>query len=148
MSNASSQLEEALRLLPHSEGFRFIDSLTALEPGEQGIGHYTLKGDEAFLRGHFPGQPILPAVIMVEALAQLGGVVFQSGLEVPLADMRLTAMRNVKVFGTAQPGESMTIRASVSGRLGTLIQIEGDLSCGERKLMTAQLTLSGNEPAS
>ena len=136
-----------MRVLPHGEGFRFIDSLSTLRPGEQGEGRYTLKGDEDFLRGHFPGQPILPAVIMVEALAQLGGVVFQSGLKIPLADMRLTAMRNVKVFGTAVPGDVLVIRAAVSGQLGTLIQIEGEVVCADRKLMSAQITLSGREPS-
>lgn len=146
MSDPSPHLEESLRLLPHGKEFRFLDSLSLLEPGKKGIGHYTLKGDEAFLRGHFPGQPILPAVIMVEALAQLGGVVCQSGLEEPLEDMRLTAMRNVKVFGTAEPGESITIHAKVTGRLGAMIQIEGSVQCGDRRVMTAQVTLSGREP--
>jgi hypothetical protein len=63
-----------------------------------------------------------------------------------LTDMRLTAMRNVKVYGTAVPGETLLLTARVAGRLGNLIQIEGQVDCADRKLVTAQLTLSGGLP--
>ncbi len=89
----------------------------------------------------------MPAVIMVEALAQLGGVVAQSGPEGALSDVRLTAMRNVKVFDAAVPGDALELRVRIVGRLGNLIQIEGQIEVGERTLMSAQLTLSGQKPA-
>ncbi len=136
-----------LTTLPHGPAFRFVDEVNHLEPGVSGSGSYAISGDEAFLSGHFPGNPMMPAVIMVEALAQLGGIVAQSDpRSLPLTDVRLTAMKNVKVFDTAVPGETLELRVRVAGRLGNLIQLEGQIECEGRMLVAAQLTLSGQLP--
>lgn len=60
--------------LPHREPFLFVTDLYTVEPGQSATGAWRLTGDEAFFAGHFPGRPTLPGVLMVEALAQLGGV--------------------------------------------------------------------------
>jgi 3-hydroxyacyl-[acyl-carrier-protein] dehydratase len=134
----------ALNSLPHGPSFRFVDELSALVPGKHGEGRYFVRGDEAFLSGHFPNHPMMPGVILIEALAQLGGVVAQSDpAVVPLADLKLTAVRSAKITGSAVPGEILTIHAEVSGRMGGLIQIQGEVRAGGRLLMTAQVTLSG-----
>ena len=147
MAAPQETLQHSLESLPHGPEFRFVNEVSALDPGVSGIGHYTIRGDEDFLRGHFPGRPMLPAVIMVEALAQLGGVVAQSDPDHPeLEDVRLTAMRNVKVMGTAIPSERLDINVRVAGRLGNLIQIEGEITCETRQLVKAQITLSGRFP--
>src|SRR5439155_16161454 len=118
-----NDLTKALSLLPHGPEFRFLDRLTALAGGKSGEGEYRIRGDESFLRGHFPGAPIFPGVLLVEAAAQLAGVVAQSDPNVaPLQNLKLTALRNVKILGTAKPGETILIRAEISGRLGNLVQ--------------------------
>ena len=101
----SDSLTNALRALPHGPEFRFIDQLVALDPGVSGSGEYTVRGDEAFLRGHFPGDPLMPGVLLVEAAAQLAGVVAQSNPNIPpLSGLKLTALRGVKILGSARPG--------------------------------------------
>ena len=137
-------LDHALRALPHGPEFRFLDRLLRLEPGQRGTGEYRLTGDEPFLRGHFPGNPMMPGVLLVEASAQLAGVVAQSDpLIGALPDLKLTALRNVKIFGSARPGDTILLEARIVGRLGNLIQAQATASLGGQLVLQAELTLSG-----
>lgn len=139
-----NEFETALSHLPHGAEFRFVDRLTKLEPGKSGTGEYTVRGDEPFLRGHFPGEPLFPGVLLAEAAAQLAGVVAQSDPQIPpLKNLKLTALRNVKILGTARPGETIQLEAKISGRLGNLVQAQATAKVGEGFILTAELTLSG-----
>lgn len=142
--------QQELLALPHGPEFRFIDEITELVPGESAQGAYLISGDEPFLVGHFPDNPMWPGVIMVEAIAQLGGVAAQSNPDEPkLKDMKLTAIKNVKILGTATPGATLIVEAKVDGRMGNLIQVSGgvfDSTHGGRiPLAKGVVMLSGGE---
>jgi 3-hydroxyacyl-[acyl-carrier-protein] dehydratase len=138
---------DALRHLPHGPEFRFIDKIVSLTPGKEGVGEYGVRGDELFLRGHFPGDPILPGVLLIEAAAQLAGVVAQSDPTIaPLAGLKLAALRSVKILGAAHPGDVVRLEASVLARLGNLIQVQARGHVRDKLLLTAELTLSGEPP--
>jgi 3-hydroxyacyl-[acyl-carrier-protein] dehydratase len=140
-----NNLDTALSLLPHGGEFRFIDRLVNLNPGQTGEGEYRVRGDEPFLRGHFPGEPVFPGVLLVEAAAQLAGVVAQSDPKIPpLAGLKLTALRNVKILGTARPGEIIQLEARITGRLGNLIQAQATALVAGETILTGELTLSGS----
>ncbi|HLM65557.1 MAG TPA: 3-hydroxyacyl-ACP dehydratase FabZ [Acidimicrobiales bacterium] len=77
-------------LLPHRPPFRFVDVVDELVPGERVRARYRVTGEEAFLAGHFPGNPIFPGVIQLEALAQAGAIAL-------LADVRYAG--SLPLFG-------------------------------------------------
>jgi 3-hydroxyacyl-[acyl-carrier-protein] dehydratase len=140
----TDSLQAALALLPHGSEFRFVDQLLTLEPGKSGSGIYKVRGTEDFLRGHFPGQPLFPGVLLVEAVAQLAGVIAQSDPQIPpLKNLKLTAIRAAKIFGTAKPGEVVELRAEIVGRMENLVQAKGSASLGENFLMQSEITLAG-----
>lgn len=137
-------LQAVLHALPHGPSFRFLDELRSLVRGSEATASYLVRGDEAFLEGHFPHQPMMPGVILIEAIAQLGGVVAQTDPEIPaMSDLRLTAVRGAKIFGAAVPGDQLEIRVKLEGRLGGLVQIEGQVTGPNGLLASAKVTLSG-----
>jgi 3-hydroxyacyl-[acyl-carrier-protein] dehydratase len=140
----NQSLVNALQSLPHGPEFRFLDRLTELIPGKSGSGLYRVRGDEPFLAGHFPDQPLFPGVLLLEAAAQLAGAIAQSDPAIPpLADLKLTAIRNAKILGTAQPGQSILLQAHILGRLGPLIQARIVASVDDRCILETELTLGG-----
>jgi 3-hydroxyacyl-[acyl-carrier-protein] dehydratase len=137
---------KALSSLPHGAEFRFVDRLLNLERGKSGVGEYTVRGDEPFLRGHFTDQPLFPGVLLVEAAAQLTGIVAQSDPQIPpLPGLKLTAMRGIKIFGTARPGEAIHLEARILNRLANLIQAQVTASVNGQVAMQGELTLSGEQ---
>ena len=142
-------LNAVLTSLPHGPEFRFLDRLLNLEPGKSGVAEYTMRGDEPFLRGHFPGQPLMPGVLLLEAAAQLAGTIAQSDPTVPpISGLKLTAVRGAKILGTARPGEVIRLEARVLGRLNNLVHAQGSAWVAGRLVLQAELTLGGEAAAS
>lgn len=90
MSEALDLPDDPVDLLPHRPPFRFVDRVVEMVPGERIEARYLVTGDEDFLAGHFPGRPIFPGVIQLEALAQAGAIAV-------LADKRYTG--KLPLFG-------------------------------------------------
>jgi len=145
MSASPEILLLAMRSLPHGPEFRFVDRMISLTPGKAGVGEYHVRGDDYFLRGHLPGEPIMPGVLMTEAAAQVAGMVAQEDPANPRwPRLKLTALRAVKILGAVRPGDTMLIEAVVTGILGDMIQARVFATVAGEKVLSAEVTLSGS----
>ena len=104
--------------LPHREPFVFVDSVSELIPGERATGQKTFAESDPMFCGHFPGDPIVPGVILTEALAQLAGIVAGKTDRA----LRLAAIKSMKFPSAARPGEQIALTARLSGAVGSLVQ--------------------------
>jgi 3-hydroxyacyl-[acyl-carrier-protein] dehydratase len=134
----------ALESLPHGPEFRFIDRLLDLAPGQSAVGEFAIRPDAYYLRGHFPGNPLMPGVLLIEACAQLAGIAAQSDPVIgALPNLRLTAVRQAKIMGTARPGETILIEATIRARLGNLIHADSTASLQGKTIASVEITLAG-----
>lgn len=128
-----------LARLPHGEPFRFVTSLTKVNPGVEGEGVWRLSGEEAFFAGHFPNRPLVPGVLIAEALAQLSGLVGLStggGAEGRLASVE------VRFREAVSPPAEVVLRSKAAGAVGSLMRFDVEARVGERVVAEGSLALS------
>ena len=77
----TTDLDEILLRLPHAFPFRMIDRILEIDKGKKAIALKNVSIDEPYFLGHFPNEPIMPGVLILEAMAQTGGLAFQSSFE-------------------------------------------------------------------
>ncbi len=124
--------------LPHRAPFVFVDEVSELVPGESAIGRKVFAAEEPFFRGHFPGDPLVPGVILTEALAQVAGIAAgQSG-----KSFRLAAIKAMKFLAAVRPEEVVTLRARKLGAVGGLWQFEVRATVGETVVAEGAVVLS------
>jgi 3-hydroxyacyl-[acyl-carrier-protein] dehydratase len=116
--------------LPHREPFLFIDAVTALEPGQSAVCTKLFAASEPFFRGHFPGNPLVPGVILTEAAAQTAGIAAGK----PDSVYHLSAIRQMKFLRPVPPGSLVAFTASKTGEMAGLLQfhvtahVQGELA--------------------
>ena len=130
---------ELVGLLPHRPPFRFVDAVDAIEAGVSVSARYTVTGDEAFLAGHFPGNPVFPGVIQLEALAQAGAIAV-------LADERFAGklplfggVEDVRFRRLVAPGDVLALDVTVEKLSSRAGWAQGKATVGGQTACEARL---------
>jgi 3-hydroxyacyl-[acyl-carrier-protein] dehydratase len=136
---------DLLDLLPHRPPMRLLDEIVDLEAGARARGRRILRPDDFFFDGHFPGDAIVPAVILVEMLAQVGGLAAAAPAGAEASEepvrLRVAGIGPFKFPAAARPGDALDVVARVAGKLGGLYKIEGEVTADGRVVATGSVTL-------
>ena len=98
-----------MKVIPHREPFLFVDRITHLEKGKRAVGIKNVTINDYFFKGHFPGRPVMPGVIIVEAMAQVGGVMMLSSEENKGKLAFFLSIDNVKFRKPVVPGDQLVL---------------------------------------
>ncbi|MCX5712769.1 MAG: UDP-3-O-acyl-N-acetylglucosamine deacetylase [Candidatus Omnitrophica bacterium] len=124
-----------MKILPHRQPFLFVDRIIHLEKGKRAVGIKNVTINDYFFKGHFPGKPVMPGVIILEALAQVGGVMMLSSEEHRGKLAYFMAADSVKFRKVVVPGDQliMTVEAgkikSRTGQVHAKAEVDGKVVC-------------------
>jgi 3-hydroxyacyl-[acyl-carrier-protein] dehydratase len=121
-------------ILPHREPFLLIDEVLELEPGRRVVARKTVRADEWYLAGHFPGRPVMPGVLIVEAMAQTGAVAVLSDEENRGKLALFAGIDNVRFKRIVEPGDELELSCELErvrgpiGRGAAEARVDGELA--------------------
>ena len=114
-----------MRILPHRHPFLFVDKITEFEAGKRIVGVKSVTGNEDYFQGHFPGQPIMPGVLIIEAMAQTGGIMLLDADEATSKLILFMGMDNVKFRKPVLPGVQLVFEVEMLKKRRNSFKIYG-----------------------
>ena len=119
-------IEEIMQVLPHRYPFLLVDRVLEIEPGKRIVGIKNVTINEPFFQGHFPGHPIMPGVLIVEAMAQVGGMLLMGAVPDPASKVvYFTSLNNVKWRRPVKPGDQLRFELDLVQVRGTMCKMSG-----------------------
>jgi len=125
---------------------RLLEDVVSVGPGKEAVGGRLAKPEDFYFQGHFPEDPVVPAIILVEMVAQVGGLaagVRNPGEAPRPLQLRVAAIGPFKFPAAARPGVRLEASACVTGSLGGLYKIEGAVTADGIVVASGSLTLAG-----
>lgn len=131
--------EEIMNILPHREPMLLLDEVESRD--DMAVGHYTVRGDEFFLKGHFPDDPIVPGVILCEILAQSACVLLKDTMtegKLPV----YTGLNNVKFRSPVRPGDMVETQCRIKRSKHPFYFAEGTVTVDGRLCVSAEFSFA------
>ena len=140
MTDSGMELVDILKLLPHRYPILLVDRVLELLPGERVVALKNVTANESFFQGHFPGYPVMPGVLIVEAMAQAGCVMMLSGVEDPQSKLPFFAGTNrCKFRRPVVPGDQLRLELGVLRQRGNSCKLQGRALVGEELASEAEI---------
>jgi 3-hydroxyacyl-[acyl-carrier-protein] dehydratase len=134
-------ITEIQRLLPHRYPFLLVDRVIEWVPGQRAVGIKNVTVNEPFFQGHFPGRPIMPGVLIVEAMAQVGGIILMQTEDLQGKLSLFAGIDKVRFRRPVTPGDQLVLTAELIcikqrrvGKIQTKAEVDGQLA-SEGELM-------------
>ncbi|OWZ84916.1 3-hydroxyacyl-ACP dehydratase FabZ [Natranaerobius trueperi] len=140
--NKTWDIEQIKEIIPHRYPFLLVDKLTELVPGEKATGIKNVTGNEHYLQGHFPDRPLMPGVLQIEAMAQVGACALMSLPENQGKLAVFGGVDKVKFKRQVVPGDTLQITVELTKTKGSIGKGEGSIYVGDELAVKGELTFA------
>ena len=134
--------KEIMEIIPHRYPFLLVDTIEELEPGKRAVGRKCISYNEPFFAGHFPNEPVMPGVLIVEALAQAGAVAILSNPEFKGKTAYFGAINSARFKQKVVPGDVLLLELEIIKQKGPVGVGKATATVDGKTAVTAELTFA------
>ena len=140
-------IQKILEMMPHRYPILLLDRIIELEPGKRIVGLKNVTYNEPFFQGHFPGMPVMPGVLIVEAMAQTGGILYLTSRPQSEAEyiFYFMAMDKVRFRKPVVPGDQLILEATLLKMRKNAIKMAGTATVDGKRVAEAELMATVGE---
>ncbi|MDZ5782772.1 3-hydroxyacyl-ACP dehydratase FabZ [Marinococcus luteus] len=131
--------EQIKEIIPHRYPFLLVDKIIEVEPGERAVGIKNVSANEEFFNGHFPDYPVMPGVLIIEAIAQAGGVALMQQEDMKGKLALFAGIDECRFKGQVKPGDQLRLEMEVTKQRRSIVKGKGTASVDGKVVAEADL---------